>query len=72
MKQEEGLYRSVIKMYERSKKEITKIIQQAQNERTKWLTAVEIFNDRFYVPFKIIISNQTEVMLNDEAPTIAF
>ncbi len=72
LKQEEGLYRSVLETYERSKKEIAKIIQRAQNERTKWQTAVDIFNYRFYVPFKIIIENQTEVIFNDEAPTIAF
>jgi energy-coupling factor transporter ATP-binding protein EcfA2 len=43
-----------------------KIIEQASKERTLWENVIELFNDRFFVPFKLIAKNREAVILGDE------
>ena len=46
----------------------TKEIQeQAAREGTQWQAVIDIFNDRFVVPFRLEAINKVEVMLNQEA-----
>ncbi|MDH4561710.1 hypothetical protein [Pseudomonas sp. BN411] len=51
---------------------ISKTAHQAQAEKTKWAAVVEQFNERFYVPFKLVIQNQQDVILKGEAPKVGF
>ncbi len=43
-----------------------KIIDQAAKERTLWENVIELFNDRFFVPFKLRAKNREAVILGDE------
>ncbi len=72
LRQAEKLYKLLIEAYGDAKKEIEEITKKAQEEKTEWLKVVEIFNQRFYVPFKITVKNKIEVMLGDEIPAISF
>lgn len=60
------LYRDVVDKYKVAEKRRGEIEEQAAKERTQWEEVIEIFNDRFYVPFKLAPRNRTEVILGQE------
>ena len=62
----------LVQEYEKGKKEIEQIIDQAKNEITHWSKVIDIFNKRFSVPFKLSIGNQDQVILNSQAPVVQF
>jgi hypothetical protein len=43
-----------------------KIIEQATKERTLWENVIELFNERFVVPYKLRAKNREAVILGDE------
>ena len=45
---------------------------KANEEATKWGKVIDIFNDRFSVPFVVKMVNQNDVILKSEAPNIKF
>lgn len=65
-------YKALMEVYKKSKKDIEQIITQAKKEETKWKRVIEIFNERFLVPFIVVMDNQADVILNSEAPSIKF
>ncbi len=66
------LYKSLLDCYSEGKEEIEKIVLQAKKEETKWKNIIEIFNERFLVPFVVSMENQHDVILKREAPSIKF
>lgn len=58
--------------YQSAKEVITAAFAQAQTEKTKWAGVVSQFNSRFYVPFKLAIRNQRDVILKGDVPKIFF
>lgn len=62
----------LVKNYRDKKIEIDKIIQKARGEQDKWKNIVELFNNRFFVPFKVAIKNQEEVLLKEEVAQFVF
>ena len=49
------------------------IEQAASEERTQWEEVIDLFNDRFSVPFKLEVTNRVLVMLGqDKVPTLGF
>lgn len=71
-KEKETSLKSLIDMYKVSKEEIKKIVEEATKQKTAWDEVVEIFNERFDVPFIVEIDNQQDVILKENAPTIRF
>ena len=63
---------SLINDYKNSKDKIQKIMDQAKEEETKWKNVINIFNDRFDVPFEVKIGNQENVILKSDEPIISF
>ncbi|PWU26588.1 hypothetical protein DK254_28955 [Pseudomonas sp. RW407] len=51
---------------------IAQTAKQAQEEKTKWTAVVNQFNERFYVPFKLVVQNQQDVILKGESPKVTF
>jgi hypothetical protein len=43
-----------------------KIVEQATKERTLWENVIELFNERFVVPYKLRAKNREAVILGDE------
>ncbi|MBX9909284.1 MAG: phage infection protein [Beijerinckiaceae bacterium] len=60
------LYRDVVEKYKSAEKRRSEIEAEAAKERTQWEEVIEIFNDRFFVPFKLVPKNRTEVILGQE------
>lgn len=44
----------------------------AKSETTDWKRALDLFEERFYVPFSIEPSNQEDVILNEELPSFKY
>jgi len=65
-------FKSLMETYACGKVEIEKILEAARKEETKWKAVINIFNERFSVPFKVGMENQEDVILRSEAPSVAF
>ena len=60
------------KLYADTKTRRNEITIEAKKEQTEWLKVVEIFKNRFTVPFKIKIKNQEDVILKNEPASLIF
>lgn len=72
-KAHESLYSDVIAKYQAAATRSKEIEAQAARQRTQWEDVIDIFNRRFFVPFKLEVKNKISVMLGEElAPTLGF
>ncbi|MDU7150108.1 MAG: hypothetical protein E6300_16655 [Clostridium sp.] len=67
-----GKYNTLISNYNDSKEKIKAIIEKAKNEKTQWEGVINLFNNRFDVPFKVGIGNQEDVILKESRPSLIF
>ncbi len=65
-------FEDLMEAYTVKKKRIQEITQTASEQKSKWQKVVEIFNERFSVPFKLIVENSTNVILERVAPNLRF
>lgn len=72
LKQNEEELKALVDMYKLSKEQLKKIVEEAKRQKTSWDEVVEIFNERFDVPFMVEIGNQQDVILKENTPTINF
>lgn len=72
LKTENIIFNELIGLYTKGKIEIARIVEQARKEQSDWKKIVTDFNSRFKVPYKILIKNQDEIILNNAAPSIVF
>ncbi|MBY0412574.1 MAG: hypothetical protein K2Q18_00340 [Bdellovibrionales bacterium] len=69
---QKALYDEFLEQFKAGKVTIEDAIKQAKEERTDWEKVVETFNKRFFVPFKMSVSNQDDVILKGTKPSITF
>jgi len=67
-----NLYIELLEEYRSGETRINEIIQQSKREETRWRQVVDIFNERFFVPFTVEVVNQDDVILKRDAPSIGF
>ncbi len=60
------LYSDLIIKYQSASKRKEEIEKEASKQRTQWELVIEIFNSRFFVPFKLTAKNKVPVMLAQE------
>jgi len=60
------LYKDVIEKYQAAEKRKKEIEEAAGKQRTQWESVIEIFNSRFFVPFKLTAKNRVSVILGQE------
>lgn len=66
-------YNNLIDEYLGMQKRLREIEKEAQRQRTQWERVIDIFNSRFFVPFKLILENRERVMLGtDNLPRLGF
>jgi len=58
--------------YKTKKAELQNIISEAKKEIGLWKEIVETFNSRFYVPFKVILTNQDDIILKQDTANLEF
>lgn len=61
-----ALYEQVVACYKASEKRKKEIETQAAAESTQWERVIDIFNARFFVPFRLIATNRDRVILGQE------
>ena len=66
LKTHEALYECVVNCFKDAEKRKKEIEQQAAAEGTQWERVIDIFNDRFFVPFRLIATNRDRVVLGQE------
>jgi len=59
-------YLDLVEKYQAAEIKRKQIEQQAAKERTLWEDVIEIFNDRFFVPFRLEAINRVSVILGQE------
>ncbi len=64
--------RSLVELYREKKPEIEEIIKQANKDQKEWESVIEIFNQRFLVPFKVELQNQKDILLNKDTAQFRF
>ncbi len=60
------LYKDLIEKYQAAEKRKKEIEEEASKQRTQWESVIEIFNSRFFVPFKLTAKNKVSVILGQE------
>ncbi len=65
-------YLELMSTYNKGKEGIAEIVLEAKNESTKWIDVINIFNERFSVPFLVRMDNQEDVILRSDTPIIRF
>jgi ABC-type lipoprotein export system ATPase subunit len=60
------LYKDLIKKNRDAEKRKAEIEKEAGKQRTQWEKVIDIFNDRFFVPFELTAKNRVEVILGQE------
>lgn len=63
---------NLLALYKSNMEKIKEIIREAEKERTNWENVLEIYKNRFIVPFNLKISNKVNVLLGTEEPEIDF
>ena len=60
------LYNDLIKKYRAAEKRKGEIEEEARKQWTQWESVIDIFNGRFFVPFKLSAENRVSVILGQE------
>ena len=63
LKAHEDLYNDWMATYDAARRRRKELEEEARRQKTQWEAVIDIFNDRFFVPFKLAARNRTEVML---------
>jgi hypothetical protein len=61
-----GLYSDVVTKYRAAEKRRREIEEAAGKQRTQWESVIDIFNSRFFVPFRLEARNKVSVVLGAE------
>ena len=73
LKAQAVLLSDFINKYAKVKKRKAEIEEQAGKEETQWDNVIEVFNERFDVPFTVVAKNKVSVMLDsNQVPKIGF
>ena len=67
LKVHEDLYADWMKKYDVAQKRRHELEEEAKAQRTQWEAVIDIFNERFFVPFKLEARNKIDVMLGRTA-----
>jgi hypothetical protein len=65
-KANQALYDDLMAKYSQARARRKEIEELARQEQTHWESAIDLFNDRFFVPFRLEAKNKIEVCLGKE------
>ena len=63
LKVHENLYNDWVSKYDAAQRRRRELEEEASKQRTRWENVIDIFNERFFVPFRLEAKNKTEVLL---------
>lgn len=62
----------LLKEYRQARGELALLRESAKKETTEWNKVLELFKERFFVPFNIKAANQEDVILNMDMPSFKY
>lgn len=62
----------LLECYKKAQTELAILREEAQKEVTDWSKVLELFKERFFVPFTIEAANQEDVILNEDMPSFRY
>lgn len=62
----------LLSIYEGNRGKLSELLEKARSENKAWKEIVDIYNDRFHVPFRVSIENQEDVILKQDAAKLVF
>lgn len=68
----EHLLDELMNDYNKAQEDLKKLRDDAREQVTDWKKALDLFKERFFVPFSIEPSNQEDVILNMELPSFKY
>ena len=68
----EASFSELVGVYSANIDSIKTLIAQANETRSQWEFVIDIFNSRFFVPFKLKLQNKADILLNQVAPELIF
>lgn len=68
----EQLLDELLDDYNKAQKDLKKLRDDARGQVTDWKKALDLFKERFFVPFSIEPSNQEDVILDMELPSFKY
>lgn len=69
---EKDLFLELVEKYEYKKIKLKEIKLKAEKEHTNWEKIINLFNNRFNVPFNLELGNQEDVILKESIPNIKY
>ena len=63
---------ALISFYQSKKSDLEKIVEEAKRESELWKQIIKKFNDRFYVPFEVVITNHDDIILKQQTASLEF
>lgn len=63
IKVSEDAYLALLETYEQVREREAEIYAEAEKQKTQWEEVIDIFNNRFTVPFKLHVDNKIDVMV---------
>lgn len=66
LKMQEPLYTAVVNQWRKAERRKGEIEKQAAAESTQWESVIKMFNERFFVPFRLTAKNRERVVLGLE------
>jgi len=64
--------KELFNFYNTKRNDLESIINEAKKEFAIWKDIISKFNSRFFVPFKVLLTNQEDIILKQETPNLAF
>lgn len=71
-RQFEPAFKELLDEYHKAKEQLEELRLKAKSETTEWNKVLELFKERFFVPFDIIADNQEDVILNMDMPSFKY
>lgn len=62
----------LIDLYKQKVEELQKILIEARKQQDIWTKILQLYKDRFYVPFKVDIANQEDIILKQNSAKLKF
>ena len=64
--------KALINFYQSKKEELGRIVEEAKRESELWKQIIKKFNDRFYVPFEVVLTNHDDIILKKQTASLEF
>ena len=65
-------YYELLGVYEAKKHDLSRLLEEARRENELWADIINIYKQRFFVPFDVSINNQEDVILKQDAANLVF